>query len=193
MEMLFKNACSVVIFWARDRSGLAATEFVIVFPMLFMMLLGTVELGNGIMANQKTIMASQIVNDLMTRSEEVTTVQIDEAKSAGRLALNPFEPTAVGFDIVSVRFVADSADAGTEPDPEIVWRETDNMGGYEAAEEAIKENVLPLALVGDGLVMVSVRYPYTPAFGSRFVGNLNMIETTFARGRKSPVVYRAGS
>lgn len=188
--MLFKNTLSGIGFWARDRSGLAATEFSLVFPMLFMMLLGTVELGSGILANQKTIMASQVVNDLMTRSEEVTNAQIEEAKRAGRLALNPFAPDVIGFDIVSVRFVADSDDDGSDPDVEIVWRETDNMDGYEAEVDVLEEKLLPLALVGDGVVMVSVRYPYTPAFGSRFVGNLNMIETTFARGRKSPVVYR---
>ncbi len=190
MKMSFKSALSGIGFWARDCSALAATEFALIFPMLFMMLLGTIELGNGIMANQKTIMASQIVNDLMTRGEEVTDVQIEEAKSAGRLALSPFAPGAIGFDIVSVRFIADSDDDGSDPDLEIVWRETDNMAGYEAEVDALEEKMLPLALVGDGLVMVSVRYPYTPAFGSRFVGNLNMIETTFARGRKSPVVYR---
>lgn len=179
--------------WWRDQRAVAATEFALAFPMLFFMLLGTVELGNGIMANQKTIMASQVVADLITRTEAVTSAQLEEAKAAGRLALNPFPSESVGFDIISIQYDADSIDAGDEPDPVIVWRETDNMQGYEADVEAIKESVLPLALVGDGVVIVYVRFPYSSPFGQRFIGDINMIEITYARGRKNPVVVRSGS
>ncbi len=191
--MLFRKLIIVLGDWWADQRAIAATEFAIVFPMLFMMLLGTVELGNGIMANQKTIMASQVVADLITRSEAVTAAQLEEAKAAGQLALNPFPRESVGFDIISIQYIADSADEGDEPDPVIVWRHTDNMQGYEADEEAIKDKVLPLALVGDGVVVVYVRFPYKSPFGQRFVGDLNMMEISYARGRKNPVVVRSGS
>ncbi len=179
--------------WWRGQQGLAATEFAIVFPVLFMMFLGTIELGNGIMANQKVIMASQMVADLITRSEAVTNAQLAEAKAAGRLALGSGDADKVGFDIVSIQYQPDSNDPGPEPDPVIVWRNTDNMGGYEEEADDIKDRVLPLALEGDGVVIVYVRYPYKSAFGSRFVGDLNMIEVSYARGRKNPVVVRSGS
>lgn len=188
-----KNFSNALKTWWRDQQALAATEFALVFPMLFMMLVGTIELGNALMANQKAIMASQMVADLITRSELVTNAQLAETKAAGRLALSPFDGSAVGFDIVSIRYVADSADEGPEPDPVIVWRDTDNMGGLQAEVDDIKDKVLPLALLGDGVVVVYVRYPYQSAFGSRFVGDLNMIEVSYARGRKIPVVARSGS
>ena len=189
--MLFKAFNQFVRDWAHDQRGLAATEFALVFPILIMLLLATIELGNGIMANQKVIMASQIVSDLLTRTEEVTDEQLEEAKRAGRLALNPFNPEDVGFDIVSISF--EPEDSTSDPDdavPEVVWRETDNMDGQELDEADIIENVTPLVLIHDGLFAVYVRYPYRPLFGTRFVGSLNMIEYTFARGRKNPVVGR---
>lgn len=192
--MPFKNTFfRALTGWWRDQQALAATEFALIFPLLFMMLLGTVELGNGLMANQKAIMASQMMADLITRSEAVTNAQLAEAKAAGRLALSPFDGEAVGFDIISIRYVADSNDPGPEPDPQIVWRNTDNMGGFEAEADVIKDKVLPLALLGDGVLVVYVRYPYRSAFGSRFVGDLNMIEVSYARGRKNPVIIRSGS
>ncbi len=188
-----KNIVAALKLWWRDQQALAATEFALIFPILFMMLLGTVELGSAIMANQKAVMASQMVADLITRSEAVTNAQLNETKAAGRLALSPFDGDSVGFDIVSIRYLPDSHDEGPEPDPEIVWRHTDNMGGFEADVDEIKDKVLPLALVGDGVVIVYVRFPYRSAFGSRFVGDLNMIEVSYARGRKNPVVVRSGS
>lgn len=187
-----KMAVGALLSWWRGQQGLAATEFAIIFPILFMMFLGTIELGNGIMANQKVIMASQMVADLITRSEAVTNAQLAEAKAAGRTALGSQEADKVGFDIVSIQYQPDSSDAGSEPDPVIIWRNTDNMDGYEAEADDIKEKVLPLALEGDGVVIVYVRYPYRSAFGSRFVGDMNMIETSYARGRKTPVVVRTG-
>ena len=75
----------------------------------------------------------------------------------------------------------------------IVWRNTENMQGYEAEAEDIKDKVLPLALVGDGVIVVYVRFPYKSPFGQRFIGDLNMIEISYARGRKNPVVVRSGS
>lgn len=191
--MRFRDVFLPLEIWWRDQRALAATEFALIFPILFMMLLGTVELGNGIMANQKTIMASQVVSDLITRSEAVTAAQLSEAKAAGRLALDPFDADLVGFDIVSIRYDLDGSDEGDEPDPVIVWRDTDNMGGFEAEADDIKDKVLPLALEGDGVVIVYVRFPYRSAFGSRFVGDMNMIEVSYARGRKNPVVVRSGS
>lgn len=193
MMMLFKEPLRIGKLWWRNQSGVAATEFALAFPILFMMLLATIELGNGIMANQKTIAASQMIADLITRTDVLTNAQLTDVKNAGRLALAPFDQDDVGFDILSVRFDPDGSDSGTEPDPVIVWRDTDNMDGNEYESDFILDNAMPLALTGDGLIIVYVRFPYTPAFGTRFVGDINMIEASFARGRKSPVVTRSGS
>jgi Flp pilus assembly protein TadG len=182
---LFKRKNSVAPFM-QDQSGLAAVEFAMIFPMMIMLLLGTVELGNGILANQKVIASSQIVADLLARTEEVTDDQLSEAKRAGRMALAPFSTGDIGFDIVSFRFDPDNADAGTEPQPVIVWRDTDNM---EAIAD-LEERVMPLALADEGAIVVFVEFPYEPPFGTSIVGHIDMLESTFTRGRKSAVVER---
>lgn len=192
MMMLYNVVRQTLVKWVSDQRGLAATEFALIFPILIMLLLGTIELGQGIMANQKTIMASQIVSDLLTRTESVTDDQLEEAMRAGRLALDPFNPDDVGFDIVSISFEPDEHD-DDEVETIVVWRETDNMDGREKDEEDIIEDVESLKLVHDGLLIVYVRFPYRPLFGTRFVGTLNMMEHTFARGRKNPVVARVES
>ncbi len=185
--MLFDPLKSMLRKAWHDRGGLAAVEFAMIFPMMIMMLLGTVELGNGILANQKVISSSQIVVDLLTRTEEVTDAQLADAKRAGRMALAPFDTNEIGFDIISIRFDPDNGDAGTDPQVVVVWRNTDNM----AAIADIEDRVMPLALEGDGVVVVYVEFPYVPFFGTTIVGRINMLESTFSRGRKSPVVTRS--
>lgn len=186
MKKLFDRLSKLKDQWWRECEGIAAVEFAMVFPIMIMLLLGTVELGNGILANQKVIASSQMVTDLLTRTEIVTDEQLAEAKRAGRLALSPFDPDIIGFDIISIRYDPDSGDEDELPDPVIVWRNTDNMD----AVSNIHDRVLPLALEGDGLLVAFVRFPYEPPFATRLVGNINMIEATFSRGRKSPVIDR---
>lgn len=185
--MMLKLFMRPIEMWIRDVRGLAATEFAMVFPIMILLLLGIIELGNGIQANQKVIASSQIVADLLTRVEIVTDEQLADAKQAGRLAMTPFDQDLVGFDIISVRYDNDGADEDTEPDPVIVWRDTTNMDPIAN----IPVNVQSLALAGDGVMLVYVRFPYEPPFGTKIVGNITMIENTFSRGRTVPVVTRA--
>jgi len=89
------------LYW-RDESGLAAAESAMIFPILLTLLLGTFDLGNAILANQKSIRASQIVADLVTRSSTVDDTDINEAIEAGRLALNPFSTEGFGVDVIRI-------------------------------------------------------------------------------------------
>lgn len=163
--------------WARDEGGMAAVEAAMIFPVLLILLVGTFDMGNGILANQKTIRASQVVADLVTRNRSITAAEISEAVDAGELALQPFETAEYGVDIVSIRFDEDAQ-------PEIAWRETRNM----AASADVLDNVASLAEANGGVVVVTVQYLFEPAFAGFVVNEIQMQETAFARGRRSAVV-----
>ena len=165
--------------WCQDVKGLAAAEFALIFPLLFTLFIGVYELGNGVLINQKVIASSQMVADLLTRVRTVTDDQLEEAVMAGQLALNPYDTGDLGFDIVSLRFDA-------EGDPEIVWRETRNMDPIVDIEERVED----IAVAGDGIFIVSVKYPYQPVFSGFVIDEINMIEMAFAHGRRQPVVCR---
>lgn len=170
--------------WARAEDGVAAMESVFVFPILMVLLLGTFDLGNAILANQKTIRASQVTADLVTRDRSVNSAAITEAITAGELALQPFDTASFGVDIVSIRFDDEAA-------PQIEWRETRNM----PPNSNVLLDVAALAEAGSGVVVVTIQYSYDPVFtgfsiGDFAIGILPMQETAFARGRKSSVVER---
>ncbi len=164
--------------WCLDTTATAFVEFSLIFPLLMMMLLGVVDLGNGIMVNQKSIAASQIIADLVSRNITVNAAVLDEAVRAGELALSPFSLVDFGVDIVSVQFAPDDS-------PQLVWRETRNM----IADANILDRVVGLGTAGDGALAITVSYVYRPLFGRVILNDMiTMEEVTFARGRRSAVV-----
>ena len=167
--------------WMDNKDGHAGMEAVLIFPVLLTLLLGVFDAGNAILANQKTIRASQVTADLVTRAREVSQNDVEQAVDAGRLALSPMPMDEYGVDIVSIRFDSNAI-------PEIVWRETQNMDPVSD----ILGNLDLLASPGEGIVIVTAKYNFDPVFSSPITGPVAMQEVAFARGRLSAVVCREG-
>jgi hypothetical protein len=178
MLALKKNIRSLFRSWLRDEEALAGTEAAMIFPLMLTLFLGLYDVGNGILANQKTIRASQIVADLIARKNVVTGADVNEAVKAGELAFEPMPQETYGVDIISVRFDPDTSD------PEIVWRDTRNMTPIPD----VFDRVSPLGLPGEGVVVVAVTYSFEPVFAGFVVDTFDMMEVGFSRGRSSPVV-----
>lgn len=162
-----------------DESGVALAEAGLIFPLLMTMLLGTFDVGNAILANQKTIRASQVTADLITRDRAVSQTDIDESVEAGQLALQPFETESYGVDVVSIRF-------DEYAEPEIIWRETVNM----SPKASVLNDVESLADENSGVVVVTSQYRFEPIFAGFVVDEFLMEEVAFARGRRSATVNR---
>ncbi len=165
--------------WKNEDEGMAAVEAAMIFPIMLSMLLAIYDLGNGILANQKAIRASQVVADLITRQGIVNDDDIFEAIEAGRLALEPLDSSSFGVDIVSIRFDEDE-------NVDVLWRETQNMTPVDDPYTAVD----PLVQANEGVLMVSVRYVYQPLFTSFISEDIVMGEVAFSRGRSSPSIAR---
>jgi Flp pilus assembly protein TadG len=165
--------------WKEEKSGTAAVEAALVFPILIFLLLATYDMGNAIVTDQKVIRASQITGDLITRERTVNDAELEETIFAGELALTPQGTDSYGVDIVSIRFDALA-------NPIIVWRETRNMTANPDVLTAIES----LAEANSGVVVTTVQYSFRPLFGDFIFGDIPMQEMAFTRGRKSAVVNR---
>lgn len=167
--------------WTKDEAGVAAAEFALVFPVMLVLLVATFDLGNGILVNQKTIAAAQSVADLLGRTTTVTDDILEESIRAGELSIEPFPLGDFGIDIVSVCF--DENDS-----PQVVWRETRNMGEDGDAVNS----TIGLGTEGDGVVVVVATYNFQPSFSVWSIGDIDMREAAFVRGRRAAVVKRTG-
>lgn len=163
--------------WARDEEATAVAEAAMLFPPMLTLLMGVFDLGNGIVLAQKTITASQIAADLAARDRTVDAAEVEQIIEAARLAFEPYVLNQFGIDIASVRF-------DENQDPEVLWRETRDM----APNTGSIESLAGLSAEGEGMIVVTVRYAYTPFFSSLFIDDFNFQEVAFTRGRRSPTV-----
>lgn len=161
----------------RNEEGVSFLETAILFPVLLSMLMAVYDLGQGVVVNQKTVAASQIIADLITRQEVVDTDTVTDIVNAGELALAPYTVVPFGYDIASVEF-------DEESDPVVLWRMTENMSQSDTAIES----TTGLGEEGEGVVVVSVQYSYEPYFSNFVVDQFDMTERAFLRGRKSATV-----
>ena len=171
------SACSLFKGWIKDVQAVAAAESALIFPVLLTMLLGTFDMGYGILAAQKTIRAAQVTADLITRHRSVTDQDIDEAIEGGRLSMTPYGTETYGVDIMSLEFDEDSNVIS-------LWCETRNS---EPSSQAI-DNVTPLASPNEGIVVVTVRYDYIPTFSGFIFDQIQMQEMAYSRGRLTATV-----
>lgn len=163
--------------WTQAKDGVAGIELALLFPVLLAMMMALYDLGQGIIVNHKTINASQIIGDLITRQQTVTLAEIADIANAGEMALAPYSSAPMGYDIVSVSF-DDTAN------PVVEWRVTNNM----TANATVLDSLTDLAEPGEGVVIVSVAYTYTPFFTDFVVDQFSMQEISFLRGRRSTIV-----
>jgi len=161
--------------WLRNDEATAAIEAGFLFPLLMLILCGTVDTGMGLVMNQKVINASQTISDLLARGSSVSNTDVNDAITAGSLALMPYSTASYGSDIVSIRFV------GVSKTPTVQWRRTTGMDP--------NPDILPgsegLGLEDEGVLGVTVTYTFNPIFTSYFQGPIPMTVVSYARSRKS--------
>lgn len=160
-----------------DEGGMSFVETAVLFPVLLSMMMAVYDLGQGVIINQKTVAASQVIADLVTRNEALDLAAVQDIVNAGELALAPYPTTSFGYDIASVEFDEDG-------DPIVLWRVTENM---DQGDSAI-DSTIGLGEEGEGTVVVSVVYSYVPYFSNFIVNSIDMVELAFLRGRKSATV-----
>lgn len=74
----------------RDRSGLAATEFAFIVPLMLMMFFATVELSAGIAVDRKVTLVSRTLSDLVSQATTVTDSDLKNVFSASYGVLSPY-------------------------------------------------------------------------------------------------------
>ncbi len=167
--------------WRTNEDGVAVVETALVFPVMLTMFVGIVDVGEALLVNKKLITSAQIVSDLLARNDVVDDAEINDAIIAGEQSMYPYELTSFGIDIVGIRFDEDSGD------PEEGWRITRDM----SEDSDVIENADGLGDPGEGVLAVTVTYTYSPIFSGFAVGNVDMRETAYVRGRRTPMVeYR---
>ena len=161
---------------ARDRSGMAATEFALLLPILTVLFFGILELSEGMTANRRVAVAVNTAADLAAQSLQLSPDEVDGLMESVIPILEPATVDAVDINLVSIILDADG-------DPVVHWslhwnQDVKPTPPYVAGEDYTKltsdfttsPNGLT-RLQNRSMIIVEMSYPYAPQFAKYFVSD----------------------
>ncbi len=162
-----------------DRSGVAATEFALLLPVMLVMLLGAVEIGNALIADRKITAAVQTAADLVAQKRDMSNADIDDVFAAVEIVLTPLEGLNAGTAIYSVVMDQDEAVL-------VDWSDTRGAGAPVPSE-----NLPPnLLTANSSVIVVDMVYHYQPVFMGLFVGEFDITDRAYLRPRRTRIIAR---
>ncbi len=145
--------------FVRDRRGASAIEFAFVIPIMLIMYLGTMELGQGIETNKKVARSASMIADLVTQEQTLTKSEIDGILVVGESILQPYYRSRPKITITAIRL-----DSATPPEGKVVWRRQIENGltsGDTPASETISVPA-QLRTPNSFLIRVETELAYLP-------------------------------
>jgi Flp pilus assembly protein TadG len=168
---------------ARDNSGIAATEFAVIVPIMLVLFFGTVEFSSGIAVDRKVTIMTRTLSDLTSQSTSVGDTDMANffAASAGIMTPYPATPTKATISELYI----DPATLVAR----VQWSKSYQGGTTRAVSSIV---TVPAALkVGDTyLIFSEVSYQYVPTIGY-VMGKtgVNLSEVSYTRPRQSTCVF----
>lgn len=159
-----------------DKSGMAATEFALLLPIMTLLFFGILELSEGMTANRRVAVAVNSAADLAAQSQQLSPDQVDGLMESVIAILEPAETEEVNINLVSVILNGDG-------DPIVHWSlhwkdDVQPTAPYTAGEdydkltESFTTSANGLArLQNRSLIVVEMTYPYEPQFAKYFVSD----------------------
>jgi Flp pilus assembly protein TadG len=74
----------------RDRSGIAATEFAMIVPMMLVMFFGTIEFSSGLAVDRNVSLAARAIANLTSQGTQATSNDLTNYFKAGTLIMTPY-------------------------------------------------------------------------------------------------------
>src|SRR6195952_4824977 len=78
-----------------DRSGIAATEFAVIVPVMLVMFFGTVEFSSGVAVDRKVTLMARTLSDLTSQSVTVADTDMTNFFAASNAIMTPYSTTPI--------------------------------------------------------------------------------------------------
>ncbi len=168
---------------AMTDSGVVATEFALLAPILLLLFLGGFEMSRFLLIQQKAEKVAYTVTDVVTQNTTITNAQLASIVIAASQIMQPYTFGANGVVIIS-----SVHQSGTVNPPTVKWRYT---GGGTLLRTSQIGNVngnatLPGGLTlndKDNIIITEVYYRYTPMFSGGAIGAQDIYKVTIFKPR----------
>src|SRR3977135_1849435 len=162
-----------------DRSGIAATEFAVIVPVMLLMFFGLVEFSSGVAADRKVTLVARTLSDLTSQSTTVTDTDLTNFQTTGKAIMTPYPTTLLNATITEM--YVDPATLNVK----VQWSRGSAPRGAGTAV------TIPAALkiAGTYLIYSEVNYTYVTAVGYLMAkAGITLSDSTYTRPRQAMCV-----
>jgi len=165
---------------ARDNSGIAATEFAVIVPIMLVMFFGTVEFSSGVAVARKVTLMARTLSDLTSQSTTVGDTDVANFFAASAGIMTPYSATPTKATI-SELYVDPTTHVAR-----VQWSKgtTPRTAGSQVTIPTA------LAIAGTYLIFSEVSYRYVPTVGYVMASaGVNLSDVSYTRPRQSTCVF----
>lgn len=164
-----------------DRSGVAAIEFALIFPVIFVLNVAAAEALQAYMAQRQVAHIAATMADITAQNRTVTDAEVDDILLASTAMIHPF-PAERLQQRVSSMSASGTGSVSTDWTRKRDWSGTSGPAmpsGYLAASESV--------------IVADVIYDYRPTFGLFLPETLRFTRHAYVRPRLSSKVERTAN
>ncbi|MEM0898856.1 MAG: TadE/TadG family type IV pilus assembly protein [Pseudomonadota bacterium] len=168
--------------FVKNTSGVAAVEFALVFPILLILYLGSVEISGGLQTNKDVGKAASLVGDLVTQSPQLTTAELVGIADIAEATIFPYTTTTPVTTLVGIKIDT----TNPKPKAKVEWsRRIANGAQTEPYAKGSPITIPDRLLLPDTFVVKStVELKYKPIVTHNMKDTeINMEETYYLRPR----------
>lgn len=188
---MYRSALELI----EDRSGIAATEFAVIVPIMLVMFFGTVEFSSGVAVDRKVTLIARTLSDLTSRSTSVGDPDMTNFFAASDAIMTPYSPTPTKATITELYVDPTTFKARVQ------WSKSATITSsgsvvLGAGRPVTSTVAIPpsLAVGGTYLIFSEVSYLYTPTIGYVMAKTgVTLSDTSYTRPRQSTCVYYSPS
>jgi Flp pilus assembly protein TadG len=175
--------------FAAGTSGMAATEFAMIAPVLIIMYMGVTELTDAYDAGTRTTAVASTAADLIAQEKIVCNAEMADAFEALEAIMYPY-PTTNTMDIV----ISSVIDAGNGT-VKVAWSDAIP----DSAKRAVNSTDVPipagLVTTGGSVILAEVTYRFHPLFGGFFLSDdpFTISDKYYLHPRKTEQIDREAS
>ena len=192
MSKLWLRARLSVAGLLHDQSGIAATEFAVIVPIMLVMFFGTVEFSSGVAVDRKLTLVARTLSDLTSQSPAaVDDSYLKNVFTASIAILAPYSATPTQATLSEI-YVDSNKIA------KIQWSKAATIasGATQATLTTSSHNAGDTIAIPSGLlvkqtylILSEVRYLYTPTVGYVMgKAGVTLSDVTFTRPRQNTCV-----
>lgn len=171
-----------------DKRGVAAVEFAMLVPIMFMLLVGTVEFSQALTIDRRVTQIASSSADLIARQKSITTSDIAGIMQIIDHLLRPYDTAPLRVTVLNV-----IADINNAANTTVCWSYEHNGGAGSYAKGATYPLPAGIVEAGNSVIVAEVTYAYQPLIFEYFIeANFPLQERFFLKPRLSSQIEYNG-